>query len=108
MKKLTINEQIFLIAVWHLKEQAYGVNIRDKIMALTGESLLFGTLYNTLDALVRKEYLAVRKGERTTQWGGQNKLFYRITDEGRAALQNARRLQETLWKGVPRGLPAED
>ena len=54
MKRLTMNEQIFLIAIWHLEKDAYGVNIRKKITELTGRSILFGTLYNTLDYLVKK------------------------------------------------------
>jgi hypothetical protein len=32
MKKLTINEQIFLIAIWHLKDEAYGIKIRERII----------------------------------------------------------------------------
>ena len=31
MKRLTMNEQIFLIAIWLLKNEAYGVKIRKKI-----------------------------------------------------------------------------
>ena len=57
MKKLTVNEEIFLIAIWHLKDDAYGVKIRKKIRELTGSSILFGTLYNTLDYLVKKGYV---------------------------------------------------
>lgn len=102
MKRLTINEQIFLIAVYHLKDEAYGVKIRKKIIALTGSSILFGTLYNTLDALVKKGYVVTRKGEPTTQRGGQNKVYYSLTKEGMLALQQARELQESLWFGMPR------
>ena len=58
MKRLTLNEQIFLIAIWLLKDEAYGVKIRKKITELTGSSILFGTLYNTLDYLVKKGYVS--------------------------------------------------
>ena len=102
MKRLTLNEQIFLIAIYHMKDEAYGVKIRKKIIELTGSSILFGTLYNTLDALVKKGYVATRKGEPTAQRGGQNKVYYSLTREGRIALQRARELQESLWFGMPR------
>ena len=102
MKRLTINEQIFLISIYRLKDDAYGVKIRKKIMALTGSSILFGTLYNTLDALVKKGYVVTRKGEPTAQRGGQNKVYYSLTREGRIALQRARELQESLWVGMPK------
>ena len=101
MKKLTMNEQIFLIAIWLLKDEAYGVKIRKKIAELTGNSILFGTLYNTLDYLVKKDYVSTKKGEPTSQRGGHNKVFYSLKEDGKLALQNARTLQETLWAEIP-------
>ena len=73
MKRLTINEQIFLTAIWHLQDDAYGVNIRKKVIELTGSSILFGTVYNTLEYLVQKGYVRTRKGEPTPQRGGTTK-----------------------------------
>ena len=104
MKRLTLNEQIFLIAIFNLKDEAYGVQIRKQIIELTGSSILFGTLYNTLDALVKKGYVVTRKGEPTSQRGGQNKVYYSLTKDGILALQRARELQESLWTGIPRVL----
>ena len=101
MKKLTVNEEIFLIAIWHLKDDAYGVKIRKKIRELTGSSILFGTLYNTLDYLVKKGYVETKKGEPTSQRGGHNKVYYLITKEGSAALKKARELHKKLWEDIP-------
>jgi len=101
LKKLTINEEIFLIAIWHLENEAYGVNIRKKIQELTRTEYTFGTLYNTLDYLVRKGYVKSKKGESSAQRGGHNKVYYSITREGEQALRHARELQEKLWQGIP-------
>lgn len=101
MKKLTINEEIFLIAIWHLKDDAYGVKIRKKIIEITGHDILFGTLYNTLDYLVKKGYVVTEKGESTPQRGGHNKVYYFLTKDGKAALREARELQNRLWNGIP-------
>lgn len=101
MKKLTVNEEIFLIAIFRLKDEAYGVNIHKKIKELTGTSILFGTLYNTLDYLVKKGYVKTRKGESTPQRGGHNKVYYSITKDGELALQKARELHEKLWSDIP-------
>jgi len=100
VKKLTINEEIFLIAILRLKDDAYGVNIRKKIIELTGGKMLFGTLYNTLDYLVKKGYVITKKGEPTAQRGGHNKVYYFLTKEGKTALQKARELQDRLWDGI--------
>ena len=62
---------------------------------------MFGTLYNTLDALVKKGYVNTAAGEPTPQRGGHNKVYYSLTSEGLAALQRARELQESLWAGMP-------
>ena len=101
MAKLTINEEIYLISIWYLKDDAYGVRIREKIKDLTGSSVLLGTLYNTLDQLIKKGYVVTRKGEPTSQRGGHNKIYYSITKQGKAALKHARELHEKLWGEIP-------
>jgi DNA-binding PadR family transcriptional regulator len=102
MKKLTINEQIFLIAIWHLNDEAYGVKIREKIIKMTGSSLLFGTLYNTLDYLSQKGYVISRKVKSPNQKGGNKRVYYEITEDGQNALQKSRELHESIWKEVPK------
>lgn len=101
MNKLTVNEEICLVAIWHLKNEAYGVNIRKKIKELTGHSLILGTLYNMLEQMMRKGFINSRKGEPTFQRGGHNKVYYSLTRHGEAALGEARKLHEKLWDSVP-------
>jgi DNA-binding PadR family transcriptional regulator len=104
MKKLTLNEQIFLISIWHLGDDAYGVKIREKIIELTGNPMMFGTVYNTLDKLVKKGYVITHKGAEThEERGGYKKVYYSLTKEGLLALRKARELQENLWSGIPQG-----
>ena len=101
MSKLTINEEVCLVAIWHLKESAYGVKIRNQIRELTGNALILGTLYNMLEQMMRKGYVASRKGEPTFQRGGHNKVYYSLTKEGKMAMQKARQLHEKLWSSIP-------
>jgi PadR family transcriptional regulator PadR len=101
MKKLTINEQIFLIAIWHLKDQAYGIKIRERIIELTGSSMVFGALYNTLDYLVKKGYIEAKKKDPEQDSQNRKRVYYTITKEGIEALQAARKLQNDLWKNIP-------
>lgn len=102
MSNLTIKEQIYLIAIWHLNDDAYGVKIREKIIELTGKSMVFGTLYNNLDTLVKKGYVITKKGETIPNRGGNTKVFYKITEEGKKALQESRELQESIWMPIPK------
>jgi PadR family transcriptional regulator PadR len=101
MKKLTINEQIFLIAIWHLKDEAYGIKIRERIIELTGSSMVFGTLYNTLDYLVKKGYIISEKRDPKQDSQNRKRVYYSITKSGFESLQAARELQQTLWKKMP-------
>lgn len=101
MASLTMTEQIYLIAIWHLKASAYGVRIREKILELTGKSMVFGTLYNNLDTLVKKGYVETRRGSTSPHRGGNIRVFYTLTKEGKKALQDSRNLQKVLWESVP-------
>jgi PadR family transcriptional regulator PadR len=107
VKKLTINEQIFLIAIWHLKNDAYGIKVMDKIADLTGSKILLGTLYNTLDHLARKGFVTSERKNTPVGQGGNNRVYYSLTHSGLKALQEARMLQENLWDGLPATLFSE-
>lgn len=100
MKILSVNEQIFLIAIWWLEDEAYGVRIRDKIKEMTGRTFTFGTLYNTLDNLTKKGYVTSRAVQILNQAGGNKRVYYTIAKSGLKALREARELQEAIWKGI--------
>ncbi len=100
MKILSVNEQIFLIAIWWLEDEAYGVRIRDKIKEMTGRTFTFGTLYNTLDNLAKKGYVTSRAVQILNQAGGNKRVYYILNKAGLQALRKARELQEAIWKGI--------
>ena len=97
MKILSMTEQMYLIAILSLGENAYGVKIREKVIQMTGKTMVFGTLYNNLDQLVRKGYVVTQKENHVDN----KKVFYRVTPTGKEALQECRVLQESLWAALP-------
>ena len=101
MSVLTLNEEIILIAVWRLGGSAHGVAIRDKITELSGKEIVYGTLYNSLEYLIRKGYVRSAKGDPTPERGGKRKTIYSVTSDGKDALMNTRSLHEKLWKAMP-------
>ena len=101
MDLLTLHEQILLLAIWRLGENAYGVAIRELVVSMTKKNIVYGTLYNSLDKLVRKGFVITMKGEPTPERGGRSKIYYSLTKDGTAALQKAKELQSTLWDGIP-------
>jgi len=101
MKQITILEEIILTTILRLKEEAYGVAIRQKVADLINKDLLYGTLYNTLDQLFRKGYVNKALGKPSPERGGRGKIFYSLTPKGTKALQESRDLHKKLWKDLP-------
>jgi DNA-binding PadR family transcriptional regulator len=101
MEILTVNEEMLLIIVWQLKEHAYGFPIMKKVMEITKKSISYGSLYNSLNNLVRKGYLTLYKGEPTEERGGKRKVYYTITPQGKDALRNSRQFHLKLWLSSP-------
>ena len=97
---LTLSESIVMLAIWRLKEEAYGVTIRKQVLETTGRRLSYGTLYSTLDQLVAKGYASKAAGYPTPKRGGRHKIFYSLSPNGRAALREARALHHALWDGI--------
>lgn len=101
MEILTINEEMLLIVVWQLKENAYGFPIMKKVMEITKKKISYGSLYNSLNNLIRKGYLAFYKGEPTDERGGKRKVYYTVTPQGKVALKNAKQFHLNLWRNIP-------
>jgi len=101
MKDLTLLEQIILAAIIALKEDAYGVSIRKRAERMTTKRLMYGTLYNALDQLLRKGYVEQSKGTTSSVRGGRPRIYYTLTMEGKNALRVSYNLQNTIWGSIP-------
>ncbi|MBN1939173.1 MAG: helix-turn-helix transcriptional regulator [Candidatus Aminicenantes bacterium] len=97
MKDLTPLEQMILGAIWSLENDAYGVSIKKRVADLSGRDLMYGTLYNVLSQLVRKELVGKSPGDPTPERGGRRKIYYRLTPEGRRAFREAFQVQRAFW-----------
>ena len=102
MKELTVLEQIILASIFSLDDEAYGLAIRQRVKALTGKSLMYGTLYNALDQLRRKGF--IHKGTRS-KTGAEDetrgRVYYTVSSGGKRALRAAHKLQTTIWESIP-------
>lgn len=101
MNEITVLEEIILTTIFRLEHEAYGVSIRQKVSEITKKNIIYGTLYNVLDQLLRKGYVRKKQGRPTPQRGGRGKIYYTLTARGREALQDARELHQKIWDGIP-------
>lgn len=93
-------EQLVLLAILHLDNDAYGMEVRTEIERRTGRDVSYGAVYTTLDRLAKKGYVAHTVGESTPTRGGRAKKYFRVLPEGRAALRETREVLTTMWEGV--------
>src|SRR5947209_1807069 len=82
-------EEIVLLALVRLRENAYGVTIRREIAERTGRDVSFGAVYTTLERLQRKGYVSSRVGDPTPERGGRAKRYFRIEASGTRALERS-------------------
>jgi PadR family transcriptional regulator, regulatory protein PadR len=97
MRLLSRSEELVLLAVWNLQDEASCLPIQRKLEEATGRSWSLGSIFDPLDRLERKRLLESRLTEPTKERGGRSKRVYRLTSLGRRSLQDLRSIQEALW-----------
>lgn len=93
-------EQIVLLSLLRLDNDAYGMAAHEEIEDRTGREISIGALYRTLARLEAKGYVAHRMGEPTAERGGRAKKFFRVTGSGREALARTRHALDSMWRGI--------
>ena len=93
-------EQIVLLAILRLDNNAYGVTIRQEIAERTGREPAPGALYTTLDRMEEKGIVHSRLGDPTPQRGGRPKRYFALTKAGREALVSAQQAYRSLLDGL--------
>jgi len=98
-KYLTRPEEIILLALWSLKDNAYGVSIRELVRKMTGRYWSVGAIYVPLERLEKKGYVSSFECDPTTERGGRRKRIFRVTSKGLGELEEIRKMNDIIWKG---------
>ena len=103
MKKKYLGEfeEIVLLTIGILGENAYGVKIRDEIENRIKRQVGLGALHATLVRLEGKELVNSSFGESTQKRGGKRKRYYQVSAKGEAALLETLEIRKTLWDAYP-------
>ena len=94
-------EELVLLVVGALKEEAYGNMIKKEIAARTKRNPSIGALHSALYRLEDKGFLHTSLGGATNERGGRRKKFYRLTEAGVMAIQKAYELRNDLYLLIP-------
>ena len=96
-------EQLVLLAVARLGDDAYGIAIVDEIQRRTGTEVAVGSVYAALDRLERQGLATSAIGEPTAERGGRAKRYFQLDPAGARALARSRSALDAMWEGVELG-----
>ncbi len=101
MRLLSRKEEMILLAIWKLQDNAYGVTIREYLERMAGVKWLFGAIYSPLGRLMDWGYVESYESEPLPERGGRRKTLYRLTSDGKEALLKVRELNTAMWLDIP-------
>jgi len=95
-------EELVLLAVGILFDDAYGLAVVDQLEKQTGRPIMISSVHKALVRLEDKGFLKSKMGGATQTRGGRDKRLYTLTHAGVGALRQSRELRNDMWRQVPR------
>jgi PadR family transcriptional regulator PadR len=92
----SLEEQVML-AVVRTGAEAYGMNVRRELEAVTGRDVTIGSVYATLDRLEAKGLVT---STRSAGGDAVSRRVFAVTAAGARSLAHTRSVRERLWNGV--------
>ncbi len=94
-------EQLILTAITVLEDDAYGMQIYGKVCELADRQVNLGSVYVTLDRLLKKDYITSKIASGGPERGGKPRRFYTMRPKGmqalRESIETATRISESFW-----------
>ena len=103
MKRVFLGEleEVVLLTVAALQEQAYCASITQTIDQQMARSISFPTVHTTLQRLEEKGFVLSQMGGATAERGGRRKRIFTVTTAGQRALIECQQIRHQLWKQIP-------
>lgn len=98
--KIGAFEELVLLAVGSLGDEAYGVAVKEMLEEKTGKNPSIGALHSALYRLEDKGCLTSHEGGATSERGGRRKKYYQITSAGKEAIMEANKIRMEFSKNI--------
>lgn len=98
MKSITRIEEIIMLSILNLGDNAYLVSILDYVSKTLDKNVSLTSVHLPLSRLEKLGYLESNFGEATAVRGGRRKKIYSISKAGFKALEEYRNISEQLWE----------
>ncbi|MEQ9098203.1 MAG: helix-turn-helix transcriptional regulator [Imperialibacter sp.] len=95
-------EELVLLTVGILYDDAYGLAIVDELEKQTGRNVMLSSAHKALVRLEDKGYLKSKMGGATESRGGREKRLYELTHAGAKVLEQSKELRNAMWNQVPK------
>jgi PadR family transcriptional regulator PadR len=95
-------EEIVLLTIAMLADDAYGVAVVEELSARLERPMSLGVVHRTMQRLEEKGLVHSRFGEATAERGGRSKRLFTVTMAGEQSLREARRIRNELWEAIPK------
>jgi len=107
MKKTKLGEfeELVLLTVAALQQEAYGVEIKRELEDRLKEKISVGSIQSALKRMEEKGFLTSRFGEATQKRGGKRKRIYAATSYAHRVLADMKEIRAGLWDAIPRLVP---
>ena len=93
-------EELVLLTVIVLKEDAYGVEIKRELEERLNETLSVGSIQSALKRMEEKGFLKSEFGEATAVRGGKRKRIYTATPLAVQTLEEIKEVRTQLWASI--------
>src|SRR5262245_5195142 len=93
-------EQLVLLSVLRLGDDAYGMTVRRAIEDRTGRSVSLGAVYATLERLESKKYLKSVRAAGGAERQGRARRFYTVRSSGLEVLQRSLNALDRMRDGL--------
>lgn len=93
-------EQLALLAVLRLGDDAYGARIQEVLEERAGREASVSAIYITLTRMAEKGLVSSWLGEPTEVRGGKARRYFRVEPAGVLALDEARARLRRMWEGL--------
>ncbi len=94
-------EEVVLLTIAILYDNAYGISIKEEIEQRLKRKVSVGAMRTALNRLEKKGFLESQFGEATAVRGGKRKRYYKVTQAGKAALDQVRDTRNKMWEAIP-------
>lgn len=103
MKKTKLGEfeELVLLTVATLQQDAYGVEIKRELEERLKQKLSVGSIQSSLKRMEEKGFLTSQFGEATQKRGGKRKRIYATTSYARKVLEEMKEIRAGLWSSIP-------